>query len=127
MASKLSVINFFTFKPHQPQKTFLPGTILVENKEGAKIINEEILTTEETLTSIAEKLAMVCQWFGFDGWLLNMEAQVDASKIPLLKIFVKKLREFTHEKVHGSKVIWYDSVIKSGELQWQNGLNEKNE
>ncbi len=103
------------------------GTFLVEHTEGAIIINKEILDTEESLTEVAEKLAFVCQKIGFDGWLLNLESQVYLHKIPLLKLFVEKLTELTHEAVPDSRIIWYDSVIKSGELHWQNGLNEKNE
>ena len=32
-----------------------------------------------------------------------------------------------HDAIPGSKVIWYDSVTTTGELKWQNKLNEHNE
>ncbi len=32
-----------------------------------------------------------------------------------------------HQRLPGSKVIWYDSVTTDGELKWQNKVNEKNE
>jgi len=31
-----------------------------------------------------------------------------------------------HERVPGSVVIWYDSVLKNGSLNWQNELNDDN-
>ena len=32
-----------------------------------------------------------------------------------------------HDAIPGSKVIWCDSVTTTGELKWQNKLNEHNE
>ena len=32
-----------------------------------------------------------------------------------------------HQRIPGSKVIWYDSVTTTGQLKWQNTLNELNE
>lgn len=40
--------------------------------------------------------------------------------------FVKYLTVEQHKHCPGSKVIWYDSVIETGELSWQNALNSKN-
>lgn len=39
-----------------------------------------------------------------------------------MKILTVKM----HEANQDSIVIWYDSVIQSGELKWQNELNEHN-
>ena len=64
--------------------------------------------------------------YGFDGWLINIENNIDDSAN--LIYFVKKLTEALR-KIDSDlyKVIWYDSVINTGELKWQNELNELNE
>lgn len=40
--------------------------------------------------------------------------------------FVKKLREAVEQQIDSGIVFWYDSVIESGQLLWQNELNAKN-
>lgn len=41
-------------------------------------------------------------------------------------LFLRYLTDQMHERVPGSLVLWYDSVIQTGHLQWQNELNESN-
>lgn len=41
-------------------------------------------------------------------------------------LFLQYLTEQMHERVPGSLVLWYDSVLEKGELKWQNELNESN-
>ena len=36
------------------------------------------------------------------------------------------LREALRYRIPGSEVIWYDSIIDTGQLKWQNKLCEKN-
>ena len=43
-----------------------------------------------------------------------------------LYMFLSLLTTGMHEACPGSKVIWYDSVTVTGELKWQNQLNEQN-
>ena len=40
--------------------------------------------------------------------------------------FMEYLTKEQHKHVAGSQVIWYDSVLNTGELDWQNALNDKN-
>lgn len=40
--------------------------------------------------------------------------------------FLRYLTDQMHERVPGSVVIWYDSVLKNGSLLWQNELNDDN-
>ena len=39
---------------------------------------------------------------------------------------MRYLTDQMHERVAGSVVIWYDSVLKDGSLKWQNELNNDN-
>ncbi|KAG8644856.1 hypothetical protein MANES_10G008500v8 [Manihot esculenta] len=57
---------------------------------------------------------------------MNIEVSLDAAQIPNLKEFVSHLTQIMHSSVPGSLVIWYDSVTITGELLYQNQLNEKN-
>lgn len=68
----------------------------------------------------------VARFFGFDGWLINIENKIDAGKIDLLIQFCSSLTEKSKKMNENSKVIWYDSVLDNGKLHWQNELNEMN-
>lgn len=41
-------------------------------------------------------------------------------------LFLRYLTDQMHERVPDSQVLWYDSVIESGQLKWQNELNQHN-
>ena len=43
-----------------------------------------------------------------------------------LQGFVGYLTEQQHKRDPTSEVIWYDSLINTGKLEWQDELNEKN-
>lgn len=40
--------------------------------------------------------------------------------------FLQYLTTQLHQRVPGGLVLWYDSVINSGQLKWQNELNAHN-
>ncbi|XP_022744457.1 cytosolic endo-beta-N-acetylglucosaminidase 1 [Durio zibethinus] len=101
------------------------GTFITEWDEGKAICNK-LLSTKESAHNYAERLADLAVALGFDGWLLNMEVQLDVGQIPNLKEFVSHLTQTMHSSLPGSLVIWYDSVTIGGNLSWQNQLNEKN-
>ena len=98
------------------------GTIITEFDEGEKICSLML----ENLDLIVGKLVEITLHYGFDGWLINIENKI--SQMENLEYFVKSLREKL--KKYDNKlyqVIWYDSVINTGELKWQNELNSSNE
>ncbi|XWS65802.1 hypothetical protein CRYUN_Cryun05aG0144700 [Craigia yunnanensis] len=101
------------------------GTFITEWDEG-KAICKKLLSTKESAHKYAERLAELAVALGFDGWLLNMEVQLDVGQIPNLKEFVGHLTQTMHSTLPGSLVIWYDSVTIDGNLSYQNQLNEKN-
>lgn len=43
-----------------------------------------------------------------------------------LRDFVQVLTEESHRQLPGSQVLWYDSVTRTGELKWQDELNDEN-
>ncbi|XP_076916765.1 cytosolic endo-beta-N-acetylglucosaminidase 1-like [Bidens hawaiensis] len=101
------------------------GTFIVEWDKG-RVVAGQFLATAEVAKMYAERLAELAYALGFDGWLINMEVDLDAKKIPILIEFVKHLTSVMHSSVPGSLVIWYDSVTIEGRLWWQNQLNKHN-
>ncbi|KAH1152860.1 hypothetical protein GLYMA_18G024300v4 [Glycine max] len=101
------------------------GTFITEWDEG-KAVCDTLLSTKETAHMYAERLAELAADLGFDGWLINMEVNLDLGQISNLKEFVEHLSLRMHSSVPGSLVIWYDSVTLDGKLNWQDQLNEHN-
>lgn len=101
------------------------GTVIFENAAGQKIL-EEILRSKNTLKLVADALVLIAMRFKFEGWLLNVECKLNSTKIPLLRDFVEYLTLQMHKNILYGTVIWYDSIIESGKLRWQNELNNKN-
>lgn len=101
------------------------GTFITEWSEGAALC-KRLLASRESVAMYASRLAELAEVLGFDGWLINIENEVDKEHIDNLMEFVKLLTIYMHKSVPGSVVIWYDSVTKDGELKWQDCLNDKN-
>ena len=101
------------------------GTFITEWGDGYNICGE-ILKDEAMIDRCVNKLVEITLYYGFDGWLINVENKVE--KPQNLVYFVRKLTE-TLRAINSDlfKVIWYDSVIETGELTWQNELNKSNE
>ncbi|XP_019101169.1 PREDICTED: cytosolic endo-beta-N-acetylglucosaminidase 2 isoform X2 [Camelina sativa] len=85
-----------------------------------------MLATKESAQMYAERLAELAAALGFDGWLINIENEIDEEQIPNLKEFVSHLTKVLHISTPGALVIWYDSVTIRGNLQWQDQLTELN-
>lgn len=43
-----------------------------------------------------------------------------------MPVFLRYLTAQLHQRVPGGLVLWYDSVTQSGQLKWQDELNEHN-
>ncbi|CAG7890523.1 unnamed protein product [Brassica rapa] len=85
-----------------------------------------MLATKESAQMYAERLAELVTSLGFDGWLINIENEIDKEQVPNLMEFVSHLTKVLHLSTPGSLVIWYDSVTVHGHLKWQDHLNENN-
>lgn len=102
------------------------GCFITEFKRGEAIWNEiETRSDEDMLDRVVKSLVDITVFYGFDGWLLNIENKIE--RVDLLRLFVEKLRnELRKIDPDLYKVIWYDSVTVNGDLKWQNELNELN-
>ncbi|XP_042465081.1 cytosolic endo-beta-N-acetylglucosaminidase 1-like [Zingiber officinale] len=101
------------------------GTFLVEWDEG-RVICDTLLSSKESSQMYAERLTELASALGFDGWLVNIEVNLDKKQVNNLKEFVHHLSCTMHSSVPGSLVIWYDAVTIDGKLAWQNKLNDAN-
>ncbi|OIV97436.1 hypothetical protein TanjilG_16197 [Lupinus angustifolius] len=101
------------------------GTFITEWDEG-RAACDTLLSTKESAQMYAERLVELASALGFDGWLINMEVNLDKGQISNLKEFVNHLSITMHSAVPGSLVLWYDSVTIDGKLDWQDQLNEHN-
>lgn len=101
------------------------GTVIVESTPGRNIL-EQILQSDSYMKSIANALVLIANYCKFEGWLLNVECSLDESKMVRLRDFVAYLTERTRLAVPNGKIIWYDSIVRTGALSWQNELNENN-
>ncbi|XP_033969683.1 cytosolic endo-beta-N-acetylglucosaminidase isoform X1 [Trematomus bernacchii] len=101
------------------------GTFITEWTDGA-VVCEAFLKDEESYRAVADRLVQISHCYGFDGWLINIENSLSEGAVKNTPLFLQYLTEQMHERVPGSLVLWYDSVLEKGELNWQNELNESN-
>lgn len=101
------------------------GTIITEWEEGRALL-EELLSSRAKMERSVQQLVNIALYYRFDGWLVNIENELDEHRVELLLDFVKWLTEAMHRAVAHSKVLWYDAVTIEGRLDWQNALTPLN-
>ena len=75
---------------------------------------------------VARRLAAMAKAYGFDGWLLNIEAEFPyAVQHPISKLsaFIRSLKRSLEP--HGI-IVWYDAITKNNEVDYQNALTWRN-
>ncbi|XP_032677000.1 uncharacterized protein LOC116846804 isoform X2 [Odontomachus brunneus] len=111
------------------------GTIITENDASGHLFWQEMVQSNDKLKTFADSLVILTKQYGFDGWLLNFETNFQNKDFDLKSVpnavdkvlyFVKYLTETLHKEVENSEVIWYDCLVKTGFLKWQNKLDEEN-
>ncbi|KAB7845535.1 endo-beta-N-acetylglucosaminidase [Streptomyces mobaraensis] len=71
---------------------------------------------------LAGRLAAVARAYGFDGWFLNAETEGGDARLGA------DMRDFVaHLRATELRVTWYDALAISGDVAWQNELNEHND
>lgn len=103
------------------------ATLITEHIQGFDLC-EKLFSDKSLIDKFVSKLVDITLFYGFDGWLLNIENKIREEQIGnliyFIKLLVNALRTLDSSRY---KVIWYDSVINNGSLHWQNELNELNE
>ncbi|EMP27061.1 Cytosolic endo-beta-N-acetylglucosaminidase, partial [Chelonia mydas] len=102
------------------------GTFITEWTSGAALCESFLAGEAAAYHAVAVQLGRIAHFYRFDGWLGNIENTLSEAAVRNLPLFLRDLREQLRRDVPGGLVLWYDSVLQSGELHWQNELNEKN-
>ncbi|KAM9209498.1 cytosolic endo-beta-N-acetylglucosaminidase isoform 1-T1 [Dugong dugon] len=102
------------------------GTFITEWSEGEKLCEAFLAGAERSFRAVADQLVRIAQFFRFDGWLINIENSLSLAAVGNMPPFLQYLTVELHRAVPGGLVLWYDSVVQSGQLKWQDELNEHN-
>lgn len=84
---------------------------------------EDFVQNSGGIFPVADKLIEVAEHYGFDGWFINQET---AGGTPALASDMRDLMEYVHD-VSDIRIMWYDAMIESGAISWQNALNSSND
>lgn len=118
---------------------FFPTT---EHGGKAEWVDQFLQKDDDGKFPMIDKLIEACEVLGFDGWFINQETgltikendfidQKDTAKeaAKITKAHSELMQEFIREfkKKSDLEVMWYDSITKDGEMDWQNALTEKND
>ncbi|KAM4033819.1 cytosolic endo-beta-N-acetylglucosaminidase isoform 1-T1 [Anomaloglossus baeobatrachus] len=102
------------------------GTFITEWEDGAKACESFLAGDESAYKAVADQMVALARFYRFDGWLVNIENVLSPVAVSRVPLFLSYLTEKLHAQVPGGLVLWYDSVIHTGELKWQNELNDEN-
>ena len=97
------------------------GTLIVEGN------TEEALRLLASPSHCASCLASLADHYGFDGFLVNLEAPIPQSTVPLLVDLLGEMKSALRARVGAqSLVIYYDAVDVTGGVRYQNALTLAN-
>ncbi|XP_053767821.1 cytosolic endo-beta-N-acetylglucosaminidase isoform X2 [Desmodus rotundus] len=102
------------------------GTFITEWKSGGQQCEAFLAGDDRAYQAVADQLVLMAQFLHFDGWLVNIENSLSPAAVGNVPRFLQYLTTQLHRQVPGGLVVWYDSVVTSGQLKWQDELNENN-
>ncbi|MCK1994920.1 PKD domain-containing protein [Peribacillus muralis] len=89
-----------------------------------KWVDQMLTQREDGSFPAADKLLEVAKYYGFDGWFINQEtAGGNNETAQKTKEFLKYLQDNKQEDMH---IMWYDSMVENGSINWQNHLTDRN-
>ena len=111
------------------------------HKNGVKVFGNVFFSpnawggSTATMTSFLEKdvsgnfiavtkLKEIMEYYNFDGWFINEETNTNGTTGQLMYEFVRDLTAAIEPL--GKEVIWYDAMLLSGSVNWQNYLSGGN-
>ncbi|CBZ30033.1 glycosyl hydrolase-like protein [Leishmania mexicana MHOM/GT/2001/U1103] len=150
-----SLVDYFVYFSHR--RISVPPREWIENGHNhgvpvlATLITEShggfedlklLLTDARRMAAIIARLVEVCDTYGFDGYLLNIENSLPASLAKRLVVFCRLLRKQLNRPSSVARgasaaaaasasatdrlVIWYDAITIEGKLMYQNALTARN-
>ncbi|XP_025190518.1 cytosolic endo-beta-N-acetylglucosaminidase-like, partial [Melanaphis sacchari] len=135
-----SVIDTFVYFSHHFITIPPIGWINAAHKHGVKVLGTlitewtdgntlwlQVFSNLEKRDHLVDKLVEICKHYKFDGYLFNVENELESENIENMIETVSLLRTKLKTEITHSEVIWYDSVsMETGKLIWQNQLNNHN-
>lgn len=98
---------------------FLPPNVFGGTLEWV----EDLVQRSGKTFPVADKLIEVAEYYGFDGWFINQETSgANAALASDYRDFIRYIR--ANSDLH---IQWYDSMIESGPINWQNEFNTLND
>uniref|UniRef100_A0A8C9JFA1 Endo-beta-N-acetylglucosaminidase n=1 Tax=Panthera tigris altaica TaxID=74533 RepID=A0A8C9JFA1_PANTA len=91
------------------------GTFIAEWKEGGRLCEAFLAGDERSYQAVADQLVLIAQFFRFDGWLINIESSLSLAAVGNVPPFLRYLSTQLCRQVPGGLVLWYDSVVSSGQ------------
>ncbi|KAJ3264599.1 hypothetical protein HK104_006446, partial [Borealophlyctis nickersoniae] len=113
------------------------GTVIAEGEEGTWETLRMVygpaydpmrgVTPECFDPYFAEKLVSLAKYYGFEGYLINMESPVPSPRHAWALVeFLDYLTMRIKEDVPGGLIIWYDALTIEGKVEWQDRLSNLN-
>ena len=104
------------------------------HRNGVKVIGTVFSSAADVNTLIqkdaagnyiaAQKLVDVANYYGFDGWFFNQETSVSAATALEIRNMLKQLQLL---RPAGMEIHWYDAMLPTGPVNYQNALNTNNQ
>lgn len=63
------------------------GTFITE-WDGGKKDCEELLRSPSAISSVTQQLALMAEYYGFDGWFINIENKIETDDVRLSLLFL---------------------------------------
>ncbi|KII69438.1 Cytosolic endo-beta-N-acetylglucosaminidase [Thelohanellus kitauei] len=100
------------------------ATLIIEGKGENALLYNMLSPANFDLT--IDKLVSICVTYQFDGYLINFETGVHRTFVPTLYKFLSAIRTKLQAINPRNLVVWYDSIIDTGQLIYQDMVNDKN-
>jgi hypothetical protein len=101
------------------------GTLIMEWDAGAVATRRIVEGRDGDSLFYAKKLVEITDKLGFEGWLVNIEHSMPLEQVDPLVAWIGAFKDLLNDS-NNKKLIWYDSILNTGELKWQSALNDKN-
>ncbi len=136
-------IDKFTWFSNAANGVFIPPRAVIEaaHKNGVKILGtifidnstnySTFITNSSGNYTAAGKLLAIAKYYGFDGYIFNMEASTTSTNATHIKNLMKQIQTLnvsanTQYYNPNLDISWYDALRPTGALTYQNQLNANN-
>ena len=112
----------YTNAAHRNGVRALATIFFSDNDRGEQTYHDLLVGRRDDGTfPVADKLVEVAEYFGFDGYFINQESDVDPGDVEAYQDFIRQLTDA------GMYVQWYDSAeYPDGAVSYQNEFNDRN-